>query len=337
VANHLIVNTDRGLYCPPGDFHIDPWQPVDRALITHAHVDHARPGSTRYLCALPGRDILRNRLGDAASIDGIPYGQVLEHNGVRVSFHPAGHVLGSAQVRVEHRGEVWVVTGDYKRAPDPTCAPFEPVPCHALLTESTFGLPVYRWAPPADVFAEINAWWRTNRDAGKASILYGYALGKAQRLLSGLDPEIGPIYLHGAVERMTREYRAAGVTLPLTRLVADVPPRHDWAGAMIVAPPLAHNSAWSRKFAPASTGMASGWMRVRGARRRRAVDLGFVLSDHIDWPGLLTTVKETRAHEIWVTHGFIAPVVRWFREQGLEAHGLKTAFEGETDEPEGGE
>ena len=337
MSERLITLTDRGLYCPPGDVHIDPWRPVDRAVITHAHADHARFGSHKYLCALPGRDILRNRLGDGADVLGVEYGQPLEHNGVRVSFHPAGHVLGSAQVRVEHRGEVWVVTGDYKVAPDPTCAPFEPVRCHSLLTESTFGLPVYRWAPPADVFAEINAWWRANKEAGKASLLYGYALGKAQRLLSGLDPEIGPIYVHGAVERMTQGYRAAGVELPPTLPVSAAPSRHDWAGAMIVAPPLAHNSAWSRKFAPASTGMASGWMRVRGARRRRAVDRGFVLSDHVDWPGLLDTVKESGAQAVWVTHGFIAPVVRWFREQGLEAHGLKTAFEGETDEPEGGE
>lgn len=335
MADPLITQTDRGLYCPPGDFHIDPWRPVDRAVITHAHSDHARFGSARYLCARPGQHVLQNRLGPDAVIDSLPYGEAVEQNGVRISFHPAGHVYGSAQVRVEYRGEVWVVTGDYKLDPDPTCAPFEPVRCHALLTESTFGLPVYRWAPPAEVFAEINAWWRANKEVGKASILYGYALGKAQRLLSGLDPSIGPIYLHGAVERMTKEYRAGGVPLPPTRPVSAAPPRHQWAGAMIVAPPSAHNSAWSRKFGSASTGMASGWMRVRGARRRRAVDRGFVLSDHVDWPGLLTAVKESGATQVWVTHGFVDPVVRWFREAGLDAHGLKTAYEGEADEPEG--
>jgi putative mRNA 3-end processing factor len=331
----LLTASDRGLYCPPGDFYIDPWVPVDRALITHAHDDHARPGSGTYLCALPGRNLLQNRLGETAAVDGAPYGDAFEHNGIRISFHPAGHVLGSAQIRLEHRGRIWVVTGDYKLAPDPTCDPFEPVRCHALLTESTFGLPVYRWAPPADVFAEINDWWRANKEAGKASILYGYALGKAQRLLWGLDPEVGPLYLHGAVERMTQEYRAAGVQVPPTQLVSAAPPKTDWAGAMIVAPPSAHNSPWSRKFAPASTAMASGWMRVRGARRRRAIDRGFVLSDHVDWPGLLSVVKQSGAEAVWVTHGFIEPVVRWFREQGLEAQGLKTAYEGETDEPEG--
>lgn len=332
-----MTTTDRGLYCPPGDFYVDPWQPVPRAVITHAHGDHARPGSERYLCAEPGRGILQNRLGPDATIDALPYGRTMEHNGVRLSFHPAGHVLGSAQVRLEHQGQVWVITGDYKLDPDPTCAPFEPVRCHAILTESTFGLPVYRWAPPHEVFIEINRWWRENRDAGRASLLYGYALGKSQRLLTGLDPEIGQIYVHGAVERMAKEYRAAGVHLPPTKLVSEMPPRHNWSGAMIVAPPSAHNSPWSRKFGERSTAMASGWMRVRGARRRRAVDRGFVLSDHVDWPGLLTTVKQSGAEQVWVTHGFIEPVVRHLREMGLDAHGMTTAYEGEADEPEAGE
>ncbi|HJZ92370.1 MAG TPA: ligase-associated DNA damage response exonuclease, partial [Gemmataceae bacterium] len=304
-------------------------------VITHAHADHARPGSGRYMAAAPGAGVLRARLGDDAVIDPLPYGQPVEHNGVRVSLHPAGHILGSAQVRMEHRGEVWVVTGDYKLAADSTCATFEPIRCHELLTESTFGLPVYRWAPPQVVFAEINAWWRANAEAGKASLLYGYALGKAQRLLSGLDPAIGPIYLHGAVERMTQEYRAAGVALPPTQPVSAAPAGTKWAGAIILAPPLAHNSAWTRRFVPASTAMASGWMRVRGARRRRAVDRGFVLSDHVDWPGLHTVVKESGAEHVRVTHGFVETMVRRFRELGLDAIGLKTAFEGEADEPEG--
>jgi putative mRNA 3-end processing factor len=289
-------------------------------------------GSERYVCAEPGRAILQNRLGTSALIDALPYGRPMGHNGVQVSFHPAGHILGSAQVRLEYRGQVWVVTGDYKLAPDPTCTPFEPVRCHAILTESTFGLPVYRWAPSHEVFAEINRWWRDNRDVGRASLLYGYALGKAERLLAGLDPSIGPIYLHGAVERMAIEYRAAGIPLPPTQLVSEAPPRHHWAGAMIVAPPSAHNSPWSRKL-NASTAMASGWMRVRGARRRRAVDRGFVLSDHVDWPGLQTAIKESGAQQVWVTHGFVEPVVRHFREQGFDAHGMKTAYEGEADEP----
>lgn len=335
MSTSLITLTDHGLYCPPGDFFIDPWQPVDRAVITHAHADHARPGSAQYLTAAAGARILAARLGDGAVIDPLPYGQTVDHHGVRVSLHPAGHVLGSAQVRLEHKGEVWVVTGDYKLDADPTCAPFEPLRCHDLLTESTFGLPVYRWPNPGDVFAEINDWWRGNREVGRASILYGYALGKAQRLLSGLDPGIGPIYTHGAVERMTNEYRAGGVDLPPAQHVGAAPARTKWAGAMVIAPPSARNSAWTRKFGEASTAMASGWMRIRGARRRRAVDRGFVLSDHVDWPGLHTVIHESGAERVWVTHGFVEPMVRRLRELGMDARGVRTPYEGESDEPEG--
>jgi putative mRNA 3-end processing factor len=287
------------------------------------------------LCAEPGLSILSSRLGEGSPVDGIPYGEAFEQNGVRVSFHPAGHILGSAQISLEYRGEVWVVSGDYKLATDPTCAPFEFLRCHSLVTESTFGLPVYRWQPSGEVFEEINAWWRANREGGKASLLYGYALGKAQRLLGGLDPTTGPIYLHGAVERMTQLYRAAGVDLPPTHSVNSAPPKMDWAGCLIVAPPSAHNSPWTRRFGDAGTAMASGWMRVRGARRRRSIDRGFVLSDHVDWPGLRRVVRESGASQIWVTHGFVPQVVRWLEEQGLDARGLATEFEGEFDEAEG--
>lgn len=334
MAIPLVALTDSGLYCPPGDFYIDPWRPVDRAVITHAHADHARSGSKRYLTAAIGKNVLQARIGADAIIDGMEYGQVVKHNGVQVSLHPAGHIFGSAQVRIEHHGQIWCVTGDYKLEHDPTCAPWEPVRCHGLITESTFGLPVYRWASSESIYAEINSWWRATAATGRACKLYGYSLGKAQRLLAGLDPAIGPIYLHGAVERITREYRSAGVELPPTQRVSAAPAGTKWAGAMIVAPPSTHNSPWARKFGDASTAMASGWMRVRGARRRRAVDRGFVLSDHVDWPGLLTAVKESGAEQVWVTHGFIEPVVRYLRELGLDASGLKTAFEGEADDPE---
>ena len=210
----LLVSTDDGLYCPAGDFHIDPWRPVERAVITHGHADHCRPGSRHYLVAAAGETIYRVRLGPEADLRLLGYGEAITLGEVRVSLHPAGHILGSAQVRLEHAGEVWVVSGDYKTQLDPTCAAFEPVPCHIFITESTFGLPIYRWPAPADVFADVNAWWRANREAGKVSLLYGYALGKAQRLLAGLDPSIGPIYLHGAVDRLTTAYREAGVPLP---------------------------------------------------------------------------------------------------------------------------
>jgi putative mRNA 3-end processing factor len=328
----LLQLTDNGLYCPQGDFYVDPWRAVDRAVITHAHSDHAHSGCKSYLAAQPGLPVLRVRLGADANVAGVPYGGRIEHNGVRISLHPAGHIFGSAQVRIEHQGQVWVVSGDYKLNPDPTCLPFEPVRCHGFLTESTFGLPLYRWPEPSAVFDQINAWWRANSAAGKASLLYGYALGKAQRLLAGIDATIGPIYTHGAIERMNQVYREAGVKLPPTQHVAQMPKGTDWKGALIVAPPSAHNTSWMRKFA-ASTAFASGWMQIPGTRRRRAVDRGFVLSDHADWTGLLDAIRETGAEQVWVTHGYTGVLVHWLREQGIEALGMQTRFEGEVDEP----
>jgi putative mRNA 3-end processing factor len=255
-------------------------------------------------------------------------------DGVRVSLHPSGHVLGSAQVRLEHAGEVWVVSGDYKIAPDRTCAPFDPVRCDTFVTESTFGLPVYRWRPQEEVFQQINGWWRSNQEKGKASLLFAYSLGKAQRVLAGVDPSIGPVYTHGAVERMTGIYRQTGVALPETRL-AVAAGAADWARALIVAPPSANGTPWMRRFGRLSTGFASGWMRIRGARRRRAIDRGFVLSDHADWPGLLSAIEATGAGRVWVTHGYRSPMVRWLREQGRQAEAVETRYEGEQDEAPG--
>jgi putative mRNA 3-end processing factor len=332
----LLVSTDEGLYCEPGGFFVDPWRPVDRAIITHAHADHACPGCGSYLTSTTGGEVLRARLGSEARIDTIAFGQALNHNGVQISLHPAGHILGSAQVRLEHDGMVWVASGDYILAQDSTCAPFEPLSCHVFLTESTFGLPIFRWSSPDVVFEEINAWWRENRARGKASLLCGYALGKAQRLLAGVDASIGPIYTHGAVERMNQAYRDTGVVLPNTTHVASASPATDWGGALIVAPPSAMGSSWSRRFGPTSSGLASGWMALRGARRRRTVDRGFVLSDHVDWPGLMTAIQETRAQKVLVTHGHVGVVVRWLREQGIDAEGMATRFEGEVDDDSAG-
>ncbi|WP_238602777.1 ligase-associated DNA damage response exonuclease [Fimbriiglobus ruber] len=327
--------SDDGLFCRPGGFHIDPWQPVDRAVVTHAHSDHARPGSHSYLAAVASEHLLRTRLG-SINLETVPYGAVIEHNGVRVSLHPAGHVLGSAQVRLEYRGEVWVVSGDYKLEPDPTCAAFEPVGCHTFITESTFGLPIYRWDPAAALFAQINAWWRANREAGKASIIYAYSLGKAQRVMAGVDSSIGPIFTHGATERVTRAYRESGVALPPTEPVADAVRGKTWAGALVIAPPSAAGSTWVQKFEPAATAVASGWMRVRGTRRRRAVDRGFVLSDHADWPGLLGAIGATGAERVLATHGSAAVLARWLRDQGKDAGVLVTRF-GDDDETGAGE
>lgn len=328
----LLRPAEGGLYCEAGDFYIDPWQPVRRAVITHAHGDHARPGSSSYLCSREGLGVLRTRLGTDANIRAVEWGERVDVDGVRVSLHPAGHILGSAQIRVEHAGEVWVVSGDYKTDPDPTCAAFELVRCHTFITESTFGLPIYRWPSEREVFDEIRGWWRANRDAGRASVLFAYALGKAQRLLAGLaNDDIGPIYTHGAVERLNRDYRAAGVRLARTTYASDLPKGTSFSGSLIVAPPSAAGSTWMRRFGDLSTGFASGWMRIRGTRRRRSLDRGFALSDHVDWPSLLAAIEGTGAERVWVTHGFREPLVRWLRERGLDASSIASSWRGEED------
>lgn len=325
----LIQLTEQGLYCPAGDFYIDPWQPVRRAVITHAHSDHARWGSQTYLTSQDGVGVLRTRLGPDARIQGLPYGEIVRLNGVELSLHPAGHILGSAQVRVAYRGEVWCISGDYKTEADSTCAAFEPVRCHTFVTEATFALPIYRWRPQAELFQQINSWWRANQAAGRASLLLGYALGKAQRLLAGLDPSIGPIFCHGAVERLNEEYRAAGIALPPTEYSGAPGRGFDWSRALIVAPPSAHGTPWTRRFGELSAAFASGWMRIRGTRRRSAVDRGFALSDHADWPGLLAAIAATGAERVWATHGYTAVLARWLTEQGLDAFAVPTRYEGE--------
>ncbi len=248
-------------------------------------------------------------------------------NGARVSLHPAGHILGSAQIRVEVDGEVAVVSGDYKTDPDPTCTPFEPVKCHLFVTESTFGLPIYHWPSQAKLREEMLAWWRANQAAGRASIVLGYALGKSQRALAMLDPSIGPIFLHGALVGLTQDYRDQGVALPPTLKVSDVEKGHDWSQAIVLAPPSAHGTPWARKFGDPSAAFLSGWMAIRGARRRRAVDRGFVMSDHVDWTSLLGAIGETGAERVWVTHGYTNVVVRYLQEQGLDAEVLAGHFE----------
>jgi putative mRNA 3-end processing factor len=325
----LVTLTDRGLYCKQGDFYIDPWRPVKRAVVTHAHADHAYRGHGHYLVTEEGKGLFDIRLDLGAKITTQKYGEVLDVKGVKVSFHPAGHILGSAQVRVEHKGEIWVISGDYKLTPDPTCAPFEPVKCHHFVTEATFGLPIYRWTPPAQVYEDINEWWRRNIEREKASVIFAYSLGKSQRVMAGVDSSLGTIYTHGAVERLTQAYRDAGVGLPKTKYAGSVTGKKNFVSSLIVAPPSAQGSTWLRRFGPHSTGFASGWMMVRGARRQRAVDRGFVLSDHADWPELLTAINASEAETVYVTHGFIEEVVRYLNETGVNAVPLKTQFVGD--------
>jgi putative mRNA 3-end processing factor len=326
----LVELRPEGLYCPAGDFHIDPWRPVPRAVITHAHGDHAREGSGVYHCQRDGAPLLACRLGAEAPLAPHAYGEAFTLGGARVSLHPAGHILGSAQVRIEAGGETWVVSGDYKRDPDPTCPPFEPQRCDVFITEATFGFPVYRWPDTAHVAADIIEWWDECRAQGRPAVLYCYALGKAQRLLAELAKLTDRrVLLHGALARLVQIYRDAGAAMLPTETVSEQTKAADFAGELILAPPSAGGSPWMRRFRNASTGFASGWMQVRGNRRRRGYDRGFVVSDHADWPGLLRTVEETGARRVLATHGNSEPLVQTLRERGIDAATLRTAFGGE--------
>ncbi len=328
MATPVLTLTDRGLYCAAGDFFVDPWRPVDRALITHAHADHARPGHRRYLCTDACMPVMRHRLGDIAC-ETVRYGETRRIGDALVSFHPAGHVPGSAQIRVEVGGEVWVVSGDYKTEPDGLCEAFAPVRCHTFISECTFGLPVFRWQPQAVVAEQINGWWAANAAEGRVSLLAAYSLGKAQRLLHLLDPAIGPILTHAAVENTNAVLRAQGLGLPDTIRITPDLDRKANPGALIVAPPAVLGSPWARRFGPLSTGFASGWMQMRGVRRRRAADRGFVISDHADWAGLLEAIKATGAETLYLTHGYTEIFTRYLRESGHDAHVLATEYGGE--------
>lgn len=330
--NDILQLNPKGLYCSEGDFYIDPWQPVNKAVITHAHADHARWGCRSYLCATDGKGVLQARLGSDASIETLDYGEVKTVNGITLSLHPAGHILGSAQVRIEKDGQILAVSGDYKREPDPTCTPLEPLRCHVFVSESTFGLPIFRWPDPALVMADINAWWRSNRDQGRTSILFAYALGKAQRIIAGLDPTIGPILTHGAVEKFNACYRDAGIPLPPTQYVGALDDKQILKRSLVIAPPSADNPSWLRRFPDRIRAFASGWMRIRGNRRRRSVDRGFVLSDHSDWDGLVETITATAAEKIVVTHGYATEMARWLNEGGRQAEVIPTVLRGEEDD-----
>jgi len=333
VKTPLLRTDDRGLFCEAGGFYIDPWKPVERAVISHGHGDHARWGSGAYLGAAASLPILRRRLGEAAVIEGVPFGEPVRIDGVTVSFHPAGHILGSAQVRVERGGEVWVFSGDYKRAADPTCEAFEPVPCDVFITEATFALPIYRWDPASEVAREVWEWWEANREAGRASVLFCYALGKAQRILGELARFTDrTVFVHGSLEPLNECYRAAGISMLPTRPVSEMARGQSFAGELILAPPSAGGSTWMRRFGAAGTAFASGWMRVRGTRRRRGFDRGFVISDHADWPDLLRTIAETGASRVLTTHGYADSLARYLREQGRAAGTLSTPFQGEMED-----
>jgi len=327
----LLEFTDRGIYCQQADVHIDPWRPVKRALITHGHADHSRWGHDHYLCTRTAKPVIRHRLGPI-NISTVDYGETTTINGVKFSYHPAGHIIGSAQIRVEHRGEVWVVSGDYKLEDDGLAEAYEPIRCHSFITECTFGLPVYKWDPQEVVHQQINDWWRENKEQGKVSLLASYALGKAQRVLNALDTSIGTIYTHGAVENTNEVLRKQGIKLPDTVRVTKEVKKKDYPGNLFIAPPSAVGSAWAKKFNPLSVGIASGWMTLRGARRRRNADRGFILSDHADWDGLNQAISETGAERVIATHGYTNIFSNWLKTQGIDARTEQTEFEGELSE-----
>ena len=323
-----ITFTERGIYCPAGDFYIDPWRAVPRALITHGHADHARSGMGAYLCTDIAAPVMRYRLGEI-DLDTVSYGETRQIGGALVSFHPAGHVPGSAQIRVEVSGEIWVISGDYKIEDDGLSTPFEPVTCHHFVTESTFGLPVFNWRPQSQVAQEINSWWAACAAAGKTAFLGCYALGKAQRVLTLLDPDQGPILTHGAIENTNEVLRSQGLSLPKTTYAnAELDPKAH-PGALVLAPPSALGSKWARRFGGQEAAFASGWMAIRGVRRRRAGDRGFVISDHADWTGLLSAIRQTNAENIYVTHGYTDIFTRYLNESGWNAQVVSSEFEGE--------
>lgn len=323
----LLAFTDRGIYCAKAEVYLDPWKPVDKAIITHGHADHSRYGHKRYITHHTNVPIIRHRLGEI-DVSGVEWNETFLVNGVKFSLHPAGHIIGSSQVRVEYQGEVWVFSGDYKTEEDGLAVPYEPVRCHTFITECTFGLPAFKWIPQEEVFTEIHEWWAANRVEGKTSVLFGYSLGKAQRLLRHLDPGMGTIFTHGAIENMTQVIRDLADLPPTTRITRDTT-KEELKGNLVLAPPSAHGSPWIRKMVPFVTGSASGWMTFRGARRRRAVDRGFVMSDHCDWQSLLSAINETGAQKIICTHGYTEIFSRYLREQGYDARTEETQYEGE--------
>jgi putative mRNA 3-end processing factor len=328
----LIQPSAAGLYCPAGDFYIDPMRPVARAVVTHAHADHTRGGMGHYWCSREGEAITRQRVHADADISALDYDEPVDFGPVRVSLHPAGHILGSAQVRVAHADQVWVVSGDYKRGTDPTCTPFAPQACNVFITESTFALPVYRWQPTAEVVAEIYRWWQHNAANGQPSVLFCYALGKAQRVLAHLLQHSNKrVWLHGAMTHLVQAYRDAGVAMIDTEPVSKADRKYRFEQDLILAPPSAAGNTWMRRFPHHVSGFASGWMRIRGNRRRRGYDRGFILSDHADWPELLDTIDATGAERIIIHHGRGDALLRHLQEQGRQAEQFQTRVRAEND------
>jgi putative mRNA 3-end processing factor len=328
----LLVFNDKGIYCEQARVYLDPWKPVDHAIISHGHADHSRWGHKKYITHHSNVPIIKHRLGEIV-VTGKEWNETFTINGVKFSLHPAGHIIGSSQIRVEYKGEVWVFTGDYKMEDDGVAVPYESVKCHSFITECTFGLPAFKWVPQDQVMTDVNNWWQQNREDGRTSVLFGYSLGKAQRLLKYLDPSIGKIYTHGAIENMTEVLRPQ-LSMPETIRITRDTKKEELKGSMVLAPPSAQGTPWIRKMVPFVTASASGWMTFRGARRRRAIDKGFVLSDHCDWQGLLQAIEGTGCEKVICTHGYTEIFSRFLREKGYDARTEETQYEGEIGELE---
>lgn len=327
----LIQFTESGLYCARGGFYIDPWKPVDRAVITHAHSDHARAGSAHYLCHTDSRPLLQMRLG-ADAIQALPWGESISMNGISLTLFPAGHIIGSSQVRITDNIETWVISGDYKTVDDGISGAFEPVACQHFVTESTFGLPIYQWRPQEEIYNDIRLWITENQAQGYTSVLLAYSLGKAQRVIEAIRHSFPRIHAHGAIANAQETLIAAGHPLqPVIRITPDTP-KADLQKAVVIAPPSADGTPWLKKLQPYKLAVCSGWMQVRGNQRRRNADAGFVLSDHADWNGLLQACRSTGAENVYVTHGFQSAFSRYLSEDGINAVELQTDFGREDEE-----
>jgi putative mRNA 3-end processing factor len=321
----LIQFTDKGLFCAQGNFYVDPWKAVDKAVITHAHSDHAKWGSKHYLCHHYTKPLLQLRLGNN-NYECIGWNEPVYINGVKVSLHPAGHIIGSSQIRVEYKGEVWVISGDYKTEDDGISVKFEPLKCNTFITESTFGLPIYNWKPQQEIYNNIQQWIVANQQLQKNSVLIAYSLGKAQRVLAAASAVSNNIYVHGAIWNTQEVLLANGFNLPAVKRITPATTRENLKNAVIIAPPSADGSSWMKRFNPYATAICSGWMQVRGNSRRNNADAGFALSDHADWKGLLSAIQQTGAKKVFVTHGFQSVLARYLNEQGIEAAEVKTEY-----------
>jgi putative mRNA 3-end processing factor len=326
----LITFTNKGIYCKQGDFYIDPWRPVNLAVTTHGHADHVKWGNKAYLCHELTKPILQHRLGEL-NIQTLPYRKEININGVKLSLYPAGHVIGSAQVRLEYKGEICVISGDYKVEYDGVSAAFEPVKCHTFVSESTFGLPIYKWQPQEDIFNQIRNWISSNRDKNQTTVLVAYSLGKAQRLIAGLAG-YGDIYVHSSIANLNDVFSKAGVILPYAIPITAETSKEVLQKGIVIVPPVMAEGKWIKSLTHAATGICSGWMQVRAGRRWRSADAGFALSDHADWPGLLSAIKATEAEKVFVTHGYSAIFSKYLNEIGIEAEEVKTQYGDEEEE-----